>query len=215
FDLLLFGRAVELQGYALLALERMARRGLGAGRARFALERMDAVGDAGETRPLYEDGRPIPGAAAEPRLPVLDGLPDGPLALRFTTPLRLRARHEFLKSPTFRDLTFAMVRRLLELAHLHLPGALLDWDFRPWLERAAAVRIVGEDLRWHDWERYSHRQRTRMKLGGLLGTLTVAGDLAPFAPLLRTVEVIHVGKSATFGLGKLELAAAQDSAETT
>ena len=41
-----------------------------------------------------------------------------------------------------------------------------------------------------------------------MGTLTLEGDLAPFAPLLRTVEVLHAGKGATFGLGKVEVVCA-------
>jgi hypothetical protein len=44
-----------------------------------------------------------------------------------------------------------------------------------------------------------------MKLGGLVGTMRLAGDLAPFTPLLRTAEVVHVGKGATFGLGKVSV----------
>jgi CRISPR/Cas system endoribonuclease Cas6 (RAMP superfamily) len=42
-----------------------------------------------------------------------------------------------------------------------------------------------------------------MKLGGLVGTMTLAGDLSPFTPLLRAAEILHVGKGATFGLGKV------------
>jgi CRISPR/Cas system endoribonuclease Cas6 (RAMP superfamily) len=42
-----------------------------------------------------------------------------------------------------------------------------------------------------------------MKLGGVVGRLVLEGDLAPFVPLLRTAEIVHVGKGATFGLGKL------------
>jgi hypothetical protein len=204
FDLLLLGQAVDLQPYVILALERMAQSGLGAGRARFSLARIEAVPPAGPPQALFADGK----AAAEPAaasLPERDGLPAGPLALRFTTPLRVKTRDHLTDHPSFRDLAFNMLRRVLELAHAHVPGTVVDWSFRPLLERAAAVRIVAADLRWHDWERFSHRQNTAMKLGGVVGTLTVDGDLAPFALLLRTAEVVHVGKGATFGLGKLEL----------
>jgi hypothetical protein len=31
------------------------------------------------------------------------------------------------------------------------------------------------------------------------------GDLAPFAPLLRAAKILHAGKGAVFGLGKVEL----------
>jgi hypothetical protein len=45
--------------------------------------------------------------------------------------------------------------------------------------------LAGADLRWLDWERWSHRQNTAMKLGGLVGTLTLEGDVAPFAANLE------------------------------
>jgi CRISPR-associated endoribonuclease Cas6 len=35
----------------------------------------------------------------------------------------------------------------------------------------------------------------------------VEGDLAPFSPLLRGGEILHVGKGATFGLGRIALEA--------
>ena len=43
-----------------------------------------------------------------------------------------------------------------------------------------------------------------MTLGGFVGTLDLEGDLAPFIPLLRTAEIVHLGKGATFGLGRSE-----------
>ena len=181
FDLLLFGQALEFQPYVLVALGRMARNGLGAGRARFRLA----------------------GAEAAPERPALP-LPEGPLTLRFPTPLRLRVRHRFADQIRFRDLAFAMLRRTLEMAHTHVPGAAVDWHFQPLLEKASQVRLLESNLRWHDWERWSERQQSAMKLGGLMGRVTLEGDLAVFGPLLRMAEVIHVGKGATFGLGRVE-----------
>src|SRR5262249_55316300 len=43
FDFLLFGQAIELQAYAVLAIECMARGGLGKGRARFHLHQVEAL----------------------------------------------------------------------------------------------------------------------------------------------------------------------------
>jgi len=42
-----------------------------------------------------------------------------------------------------------------------------------------------------------------MLFGGLLGQLDLEGDLTPFVPLLRTAEILHVGKGATFGLWRI------------
>jgi hypothetical protein len=109
---------------------------------------------------------------------------------------------------SFRALAFAMLRRSLELAHFHVPGAVPDWTFRPLLERAERVEAVAaRDLHWQDWQRYSHRQQREMTLGGLVGSLVLRGDLEPFRALLRTAEVVHVGKGAVFGLGRVELGA--------
>jgi CRISPR/Cas system endoribonuclease Cas6 (RAMP superfamily) len=43
-----------------------------------------------------------------------------------------------------------------------------------------------------------------MKLGGFIGDMVVQGNLTPFMELLAYSEVLHVGKGATFGLGKME-----------
>jgi hypothetical protein len=98
-----------------------------------------------------------------------------------------------------------MLRRTLELAHAHVPGAALDWDFRPLLDQASDVRVAAADLAWQEQERWSQRQQTAMRLGGVVGTMAFEGDLTPFAPLLRTAELVHVGKGATFGLGQVKL----------
>ncbi len=50
FDLLLFGQAIDLQAYAFLAVERMARSGLGGGRSRFRLVRVEAREPGGTVR---------------------------------------------------------------------------------------------------------------------------------------------------------------------
>jgi hypothetical protein len=44
-----------------------------------------------------------------------------------------------------------------------------------------------------------------MTLGGFVGELEVEGSLTPFAPLLRTAEILHIGKGPTFGLGRMEV----------
>ncbi len=93
---------------------------------------------------------------------------------------------------------------MLELATFHVPEAAPDWSFRPFLEHAGTVRITASDLHWFDCRRYSNRQEKTIDIGGLLGHVELEGDLAPLAALLRTAELVHVGKGATYGLGKLE-----------
>jgi hypothetical protein len=203
FDLVLVGQAADLQAFAILAVERMAAAGLGRARHRFALEGVACREPDGSWREV------LGGAGLAPATPGLPAgeLPDASRALlRFLTPTRLKIHDHLVATIGFRALAFAMLRRALELAHFHVPGATVDWTFRPLLEAAGAVEVRAANLRWRDWRRYSNRQQSTMSLGGFVGELELAGDLAPFAPLLRAAEVLHVGKGATFGLGRMEIA---------
>jgi CRISPR/Cas system endoribonuclease Cas6 (RAMP superfamily) len=78
-------------------------------------------------------------------------------------------------------------------------------DFKEFIARATQVETIKSDLRWHDWTRYSARQDKRMKLGGLMGSITYAGELKPFLPFIALGRYTHVGKNATFGLGKYRI----------
>ena len=209
FDLLLFGRATELQAFAVVAVERMAARGLGRDRHRFRLDTAEGMQAGGAWASLLPGaGRPRP----KP-VPALEALPPewngGALRVRFLTPTRLVVQRELVPSVSFRTLAFKVLRRHLELAHFYGDPSEIDWQFRPLLRRAADVKVIESALHWHDWQRYSNRQQTTMTLGGFVGHLVLAGDLAPFLPLLTTAEILHVGKGATFGLGKIAIEAAQ------
>ncbi len=205
FDLLLFGQAADLHGYTLVAVERMARTGLGADRSPFVLDRAELAVPGG-WRSLCADGRLSESgtlARPEPLHPSDAPVGDGKATLRFLTPTRLMVRGRLLEEPVFRPLVFAILRRTLELAWFHHPGASLDWCFRPLLDLASGIRITARNLYWNDLERYSNRQERKVEIGGFTGQIDLEGDLEPFGPLLRTAEVLHIGKGATFGLGRV------------
>lgn len=74
------------------------------------------------------------------------------------------------------------------------------------LDAADGVRIASSELSWQDWERWSQRPRTSMKLGGIVGRLVLEGvGLQSFALLLAAAEALHAGKGATFGLGRVRV----------
>jgi len=206
FDLLLLGQATDLAGWALLAVEKMAEAGLGARRARFTLDRVLARDPGGNRIVLRDAGRWTGRDTPPPSVPPHNGLPADRMTLHLHTPLRLPMWGNPATSFRVRDLAFLMIRRVLELATFHVPEAATDWTFRPLLEHAGTIKVAASDLHWYDWERYSNRQERKMNFGGLLGSVELEGNLAPLAALLRTAEIVHVGKGATFGLGKLELA---------
>jgi CRISPR-associated endoribonuclease Cas6 len=206
FDLLLVGAAVELQAYAALAIERMGPGGLGVRRVPFRLESLCYLSGAGSWVEGWDGRRRQWGARASALWTggeAAGGLP-GEATLRFLTPTRIQVRKRPVQEPGFRLLAFQMLRRTLELTHFHAPGAATEWEFQELLREADRVEVE-HDLTWRDWERYSNRQQRKMTLGGFVGTMKLRGDLTPFWPLLKTAEVIHVGKGASFGLGRVEV----------
>jgi len=108
---------------------------------------------------------------------------------------------------TARDVFVALARRTQLLCDVHLGAAAPQLDFAALSTQAAAINLQGEGLRWFDWGRYSQRQQQEMQLGGLLGSVHLQGDLAPFVQLLHQGQWLHVGKNATMGLGGYRLTA--------
>ncbi|HEX4955800.1 MAG TPA: CRISPR system precrRNA processing endoribonuclease RAMP protein Cas6 [Thermoanaerobaculia bacterium] len=207
--LVLIGRTVALQGHAVLALERMARRGLGAARHPFELAEVTYRGADGAPVAGYDRARRRWTCEAPARLPAVDPAPERAV-LRFLTPTRIKAKGHLRERVGFRELVFRQLRRVLELAAVHVPGAEVRWDFEDLLDRAQAVKVRRAEVAWLDWERYSNRLGRKMSLGGFVGEMEVEGDLAPFWPLLRTGEVVHVGKGTTFGLGRMVVEPVRD-----
>lgn len=120
--------------------------------------------------------------------------------LELLTPLRLlRGRHP-LRSFSLPDLARNLNLRLAVWGHYHqdLPWAP-RWEF---LEADARVaRVVQDETRWESVVRYSARQQSTLRLGGLIGRVTL-GEISPdLLALLRAAEVLGAGKGGTVGLG--------------
>lgn len=226
--LVLFGRAIALFPYFVVALREMGERGLGRGRGRFRLARITADPPPGVATPLtVYDGdsgqvlaadATLTGEAAMARvLAAWGGTERADAAgasraaarfrIRFETPVRLKFDDRLQSRPEFHVILRNLLRRLSSLAYFH-HGFELDLDFRGMIERAGGVRLVANRTEWVDWERYSSRQDERMKMGGLVGEAVYEappGTWREFLPLLALAEYAHVGKNVTFGLGRIRI----------
>lgn len=108
----------------------------------------------------------------------------------------------FTEKPEFHILIRNLLRRIAHLSYFHCGGDPLQFDFTGAISRATKIVAKEEKLQWYDWERYSARQDTRMKLGGFVGNIIFEGDLNEFIPYLKAGEFVHIGKGTSFGLGK-------------
>jgi hypothetical protein len=120
--------------------------------------------------------------------------------LTLLTPMRLQKQGQLIgpQQLTARDLLINLARRIGLLAEFHHQP--LNLDYRKLAETAEQIRLQSS-LTWFDWQRYSHRQQRAMKLGGVVGRLSLTGELASWMPFLTLGERCHLGKNATFGLG--------------
>jgi len=101
--------------------------------------------------------------------------------LQLETPTRLVSGGKPATSLDFPLLMRAIFRRLglLDKAHGQLP---LELPFQQLLTEAASIQAVETNLAWQEWDRYSSRQRTKLQMGGLVGSVIFRGELQPFLP---------------------------------
>lgn len=211
FQVVLVGRAIGLLPYFAVALGQLQRRGLGrlAGRARVA--GLTALHPDGvTTTALFDSTQPdvLHSHRGWPaRAWVGEQAAPARVTVEFLTPARLVADERVWTTPAFYVLYRALLRRASALCEYHgeTPWAA---DFPGLAARADDVRMVAAETADAWRSRYSGRQGQVMAVRGCVGRVSYEGELAPFWPLLRLGEVIHVGKNATFGLGQYRLVTA-------
>jgi len=126
------------------------------------------------------------------------------ITLDFITPLRIKHKGRLINKPEFDILFRNALRRLTSLAYFHC--GIEKPSFYDDVKLADNVTIQENKTYWQDWSRYSARQKTRMKLGGLMGEVTYKGkkeDINKLKPYIILCSWINLGKGTVFGLGKI------------
>lgn len=213
FELGLIGSAAQLFPYVVMAAQGLAQSGLGKRvavnnhrRGTIAVTAIDAIHPlSGAAQTLYRADQPI---VQMPGLPVTaeevatwaGRLPTDHMTLQLNTPLRLTDDGQLVRRLTLRPLIQRLMRRLDDLSRSYGAGPLAI-DFRALLDQANTIHVIDDRTRWVDLASYSSRQRKLTPIGGLVGAITFAGDLAALRELLVWGSLIHVGKNAVKGDG--------------
>lgn len=213
FGLALFGGPAQLFPYVVMAAQELADGGIGrplsangGRRGRAAIACIDAVSPlSGERERLFSISN---GQVRAPGLPIgpaevavaAASLSSDQLTLRFHTPLRLIEAKQLVKRFAPRPFIQRLIERLNELGRAYGDGALVP-DHRPFVALAETVQVTRDATRWVDVVSASARQGGRTPIGGLVGSVTLTGDIAPLRELLAWGTLIHVGKNAVKGDG--------------
>jgi hypothetical protein len=217
FGLRLFGSAAVLFPYVVMAALGLEQSGLGrplrangGRRGQLRIERIEALHPlSGARQTLAERGQML---AHTPGLPVsaadvracASALPPDHLTLRLRTPLRLIDDGRLVKRLTLRPLLQRLLRRLDDLCAAYgerLPGL----DTPRLLALAEQARVADDQTRWVDVVSSSSRLGARTPIGGLVGQITFAGDLADLREPLLWGSLVHIGKNAVKGDGWVEV----------
>jgi len=203
FNLILFGKAIEYLPYFIYAFELLGEEiGIGAKRGKFFVERVECNGEI-----VYKDKKIQPVDFDEFVFEEEIEHSDKNMQIRldFLTPLRLMVDRRIARDIRFEELFKAIHRRIVLISVYHCNSGLPTYDLKSLIGLSKKIEIIDKNLSWYDWERYSNRKGTRMRLGGYIGEISLCGCLTPFMKFIRAGEILHIGKGAVFGMGKYML----------
>ena len=213
FGLTLIGRATDYLPYFIYAFEELGRIGIGKGRGKYELRKVTEEGGKGhdlqEKRIIYSGDTKLLTQTNSPTqwADILINHPEPSNAIQvfFITPTRIKYNNHLIKDLEFHVFFRNLLRRISLLSYFHCGHRIDDTGFKDFIEQAGKIKTIKRSLYWHDWERYSNRQNTRMKMGGFMGEITYEGELRDFRPYIKLGEYMHVGKGSGFGLGRYRI----------
>lgn len=122
--------------------------------------------------------------------------------VEFFTHTRLQHHGKFLEAKDFNVQIFlnAILRRYLSLVEVYSDVAM-DIDKIKALYKNTSEIVGTAELEWVNWSRYSNRQKKKMHLDGLMGTVRIHHINEQLLHYLYLGQWLHVGKGCVFGLG--------------
>jgi len=191
--IVLIGKAVSYEPYFILAVELAGEHGIGKENRKFIIKDISSTDilRLSVNFPLTKD--------------VLHDQKSSNVLINIHTPLRLIHNKKLVRKLEFHHIVRSLLRRITVLYYYHVSEKLPEIPAKALIELAEKVKVVDNNLKWYDWERFSYRQEKRMKLGGLIGKISFEGPIEPFFPLLKAGEILHCGKNTSFGLGKYKI----------
>lgn len=197
FDITLFGQAALSPEIFLEALKRMERKGWGAERLPFKLQR---IVDLDSKRLVYACNRTWLKNIGRYTMEIREKNADMALIV-FDTPVRIVSGGSVCS-----ELPFHLLMRFLMGRFALMTQAFTDfviqWDQEEMLKKAEDIRVVEQEWKRIEFTRYSMNQKGgRLELPAQLGWVLYEGDLSDFIPYLEAGRYLHVGKNTTIGFG--------------
>ena len=190
FTLYLFEEATEKLPYVVSAIHKMlTEQGLGIKREKFDIKQIIC-----NDKTIYNEGS-FNLKDITPQEFTIEELPKN-VRLKLTTPLRMKYQNRLLhQKPPLEPLLYSIQNRLSEIKN----EPKVKLTFTPHYREKHA------NIRFHDQTRRSNRQKTKLRIGGIIGEIEYEEIDEKSVMLLKLGEVLGVGKQTVFGMGKVEV----------
>ncbi|MEP0813169.1 MAG: CRISPR system precrRNA processing endoribonuclease RAMP protein Cas6, partial [bacterium] len=205
FGMTILGEHTYKTAFWIVALKRMAARGLGKGTAPLELVQVKRLLGK-RSRILYDKSKRAVGRPGEPDMLRIGELPARAdsnrlvdLKLKFVSPLRLRRKDEEPAAPTPRLIWEAAVRRIQGMASANGARPPEGWGGEYYSEEVSGCWSRIKQDRW------SSSQKQRIPATGFAGEIEIADAPLGHVPWWNAAQLLGIGKMAAFGLGAFEL----------
>ncbi|UOF90620.1 CRISPR system precrRNA processing endoribonuclease RAMP protein Cas6 [Fodinisporobacter ferrooxydans] len=208
-NLLLFGKAIHYAPLFVSTFKELGEQGIGRGRKGYRLvhvENRDMKMGNHRTMFLNEENVTFHSPIVLTGRDIWEGAKSqapeqGRLMVFFETPLRIKSQGIYSDNPSFPLLIRNILRRMTGLLQFH-HDITPKWDIKNLILKSEQIQLVRKEVKWVDYDRYSARQDSKMKMGGIVGWAQYEGEVGEFLPWLRVAEIIHIGKNTVFDLGR-------------
>ena len=203
FSMVLIGPAIAQLPLIIFAWQQAFALGVGKYHSRARLTSVALVDAQNRQQIIYDpQSHHAVQAHSSAALPTLAAQPS--LTLTFSTPLHIQKQGKVLaETMTAKDFLMALIRRYY-LLHEFYGRDYQAPLFSQLAEQAQTIQSQSE-FNWCRWQRYSNRQQQKMRFDGVLGRITLSGDLRPFLPMLQAGQWLHIGNKTTFGMGRYQI----------
>ncbi len=197
----LVGKARKFFPHLILALEGMAKTGLGRRRVPLVLS---SVREEGSGKILYEDGRILQPSLVPPPESIQTELNE--MEVRFLTPVELKFSRRFVRAEEleFHIVLRNLLRRISLVSYFHADTPL-EVDFKEVIKKSQEVKVTSKDLEEVRFKRRSSRTGQTYPLRGIVGSVRFKGNLRPFFELFLLGSYLNIGKKTSFGFGAMKV----------
>ncbi len=206
FGVSLYGRGQQHTAMVLSALHAMQTVGMGRGRERFTLERIDALD------PLSYQSKPVLDGQGKrigdlPRMPsaeaytyLAQALAPDRLTIQFWTPTRIIEGGKLCHEPRFRPWIQRLLERIRLISELYTDNPV--WvPFKDLLADTDKVTITHQDTHWVEMWSGSRRDGEIRPTSGFTGQVQYGGDVNRLLPWIILGQALQVGKNTVKGCG--------------